>query len=554
MSEGGKQRKSIGRRASDFLVKVAERLSVAENTARKKKPGLVFDSYEYLGTSFPGLLEPNEPKESEGGEVVRRSSGVSVTFPSELRSAAFNAHHALLLAGDGTVFGCGANEFGELGTGADGAGEEMVKSPRLVVLPSLAKNAVVQVACGLHHSVCLLENGNVVSFGQNEYGQLGVSRKKAERGPQLVHHISREFVIQVECTYYSTLFLCRTGKVFAAGRGHYGVTGTDDLSDKFLPVLVEGALAGNPVKRIAAGSRHCLVVTVSGRVYGFGDNHKGQLGLDPSDTSEGISPVAIRVRLELPVRAVGCGEWHSLFLTESGVLYGCGSNSHGQLALREAQQVVGEGQECIVPPEEISALSQEDVQVINVACGRKHSCVLTRDGVVFGFGSAKDGQFGTGHTAEDVENPVRLAKSVSHVMAGGQSTFVLRIGTMDAGEVASQLTFKELYRVSTQQVKRYYTAVQQKRKAADYERKLANIFRNMFLTAYTLNASFLCATDRKVLSKTPTSGVNLPEYLVTLQRITECVKGDYGFRRLIAPLMAKLYQVCIVSSAWAYLL
>lgn len=517
------ERKSLGRRASDFLVKVAQKLSNLEDGGKKKKKLVAFDDYEYLGSTFPALVE----------ERVAALSGV-----------ACNAHHALLLSSDGSVRGCGSNEYGQLGRISDG-NERHIGAPTLLSLPCI-KQRVAQVACGLHHSLCLLDNGNVVSFGQNEYGQLGLSKKNSETGPAVVQHIGREFVIQVECTYYSSLFLSRTGKVFAAGRGHYGVTGSGDLADKFLPVLVEGALAGNPVRRICTGSRHCIVVTVSGRVYGFGDNHKGQLGIDPSDTSEGISPVAVRMRIDSPVSSIGCGEWHSLFLTQSGSLYGCGSNSHGQLGMQRTYDAMAEGQEVVVPPQLIPF--EEESPVVRIACGRKHSCILTEDGVVFGFGNGKDGQLGKDFIEGDVETPSRLSKSVSHVLAGGHSTFILRTSRMDIRTVASQLAFKDLYHVSPQQVKRYYEAVLQQRKAAQHTRKIANLCRNLFLTAYTLNASFLLTTPEESLSKTSTARVNLNDYLTTLQLIIECVQGEKGFRRLIAPLVAKLYQVIQFSA------
>lgn len=33
---------------------------------------------------------------------------------------------------------------------------------------------VTQIACGVHHSVVLLQNGDVYTFGNNSYGQLGL--------------------------------------------------------------------------------------------------------------------------------------------------------------------------------------------------------------------------------------------------------------------------------------------------------------------------------------------------------------------------------------------
>lgn len=137
-------------------------------------------------------------------------------------------------------------KLSELDTGAAGGGggtpTDLEKdpprvaplAPQLLQLPSVSP--VVQVACGLHHTVVLTLAGEVFTFGSNQYGQLGTGDLQPVSGP--------------------------------------------------IRVQVQGAIS-----QVAAGSNHTVLLTHKGVVYTFGNYQKGQLGRLPSDY--GQKPVLI---------------------------------------------------------------------------------------------------------------------------------------------------------------------------------------------------------------------------------------------------------------------
>lgn len=73
--------------------------------------------------------------------------------------------HTLLLSTEGEVFTFGSNNYGQLGT----LDLNPRGSPTLITLPSKA----ISIACGSYHSVILLDNGQVCTFGNYQKGQLG---------------------------------------------------------------------------------------------------------------------------------------------------------------------------------------------------------------------------------------------------------------------------------------------------------------------------------------------------------------------------------------------
>ena len=88
-----------------------------------------------------------------------------------------------------------------------------VISPGLLRLP--IDSAVVDVACGLHHTVVLLKNGQVMTFGSNQYGQLGCG--------DIVPHTSVKLVklphaaVQVAAGNNHTVILTNKGEVYTMG-------------------------------------------------------------------------------------------------------------------------------------------------------------------------------------------------------------------------------------------------------------------------------------------------------------------------------------------------
>jgi len=80
------------------------------------------------------------------------------------------------------------------------------------------------------------------------------------------------------------------------------------------PKLVEdAALASETVTKVAAGSRHTLVLCATGRAFAFGWGAFGQLG--SGQFASARRPQAVAVPGGAQVADLAAGWWHSLFHT-----------------------------------------------------------------------------------------------------------------------------------------------------------------------------------------------------------------------------------------------
>jgi alpha-tubulin suppressor-like RCC1 family protein len=74
------------------------------------------------------------------------------------------------------------------------------------------------------------------------------------------------------------LILTNIGKVYSFGYNGYGNLGLGDTANRNIPNLIHFEFDGMPVD-IRAGDHHSIIFTDTNKVYSFGRNDDGQLGL-----------------------------------------------------------------------------------------------------------------------------------------------------------------------------------------------------------------------------------------------------------------------------------
>lgn len=80
---------------------------------------------------------------------------------------------------------------------------------------------------------------------------------------------------------------------------------------------------------------------------------------------------------------VACGKFHSLVLTKTGQLYSFGANTFGELGHGTITEKVSK-------PTLISSLA--GIPIAFIACGGHHSFVISKSGTIFAFGKNLYGQ------------------------------------------------------------------------------------------------------------------------------------------------------------------
>ncbi|KAG5844447.1 hypothetical protein ANANG_G00162620 [Anguilla anguilla] len=137
------------------------------------------------------------------------------------------------------------------------------------------------------------------------------------------------------------------------------------------------------------------------KVWGMGLNKDSQLGFQRSQRDRQksydyvLEPSPVSLPLARPqetrVVQVACGRAHSLLLTDSEGVFSLGNNAYGQCGRKIVEDEIYSGSHVV------HKIEGFDSRVVQVACGQDHSLFLTETGKVYACGWGADGQTGLGH-------------------------------------------------------------------------------------------------------------------------------------------------------------
>ncbi|XP_060689029.1 X-linked retinitis pigmentosa GTPase regulator-like isoform X2 [Hemiscyllium ocellatum] len=246
----------------------------------------------------------------------------------------------------------------------------------------LKNDKAISISCGDEHTAFVTENGKLYIFGSNNWGQLGLGTKNTVNKPTCVKALKSEKVKLTACGRNHTLVFTEQGNVYAAGDNSEGQLGLGDTEARTVFQRVEFFTNHKKIKLLAAGSNISAALTESGKLFMWGDNSEGQIGLDTKNNAS----VPHQVDVGKPISWVSCGYYHSAFVTDDGQLYTFGESDNGKLGLPLDQPINHR------IPQLVTGISEK---IIQISCGGDHTIVLTEE-EVYAFGFGQFGQLGHG--------------------------------------------------------------------------------------------------------------------------------------------------------------
>ena len=228
-----------------------------------------------------------------------------------------------ILGGDGVLYACGDNQFGQLGLGG--------KAYRSTFEPVKSiEGTVREMWVTDYTSFLLTDGGQLYACGGNDYGQLGLGDEANRSTFEPVKSIEGT-VREMWVTDHTSFLLTDSGQLYACGRNdNRGQLGLGDKVNRRTFEPVKGIKRGT-VREMWVTDHTSFLLTDSGQLYACGGNGFGQLGLGDGKDRDAFEPVKVIKRGTVREMWV-CGTT-SFLLTDSGKLYACGWNGWGQLGL-----------------------------------------------------------------------------------------------------------------------------------------------------------------------------------------------------------------------------
>ena len=227
-------------------------------------------------------------------------------------------------------------------------------------------------------------------------------------------------IVKVSNGSYHSFGLTSDGRIYAWGRNTSGELGIGTtLARSNVPIAVK--TIGTPmdrkvIKQVEGGGRyegsHSIALASDGTVYTWGFNQYGQLGNNTTTNSR--SPIAVQTAgtplAGKTIVQIAAGADHSLALDSDGALYAWGSNAYGQLGN-------GTTTNSSVPiAVKIAGTPLAGKTIVQIAAGANHNMVLTSDGTVYAWGWNYHGQLG--NNTKTNSNTIVAVQTIGTPLAG----------------------------------------------------------------------------------------------------------------------------------------
>ena len=314
--------------------------------------------------------------------------------------------HTMVLMTDGTVYGTGLNNKGQLGIALNDTTNRSILTVMTIPNSKIPK----YISCGYEFTIVLMTDGTVYGTGYNYSGQLGT-------GDTTNRSILTEMTIPnskipkyISCGYEFTIVLMTNGTVYGTGYNFSGQLGTGNTTNRSILTAMNIPNSKIP-KYISCGSYTTIVLMTDNTIYGTGSNQYGQLGIASNDTTNRSILTAMNIPLGKTPKYISCGSSNTIVLMTDNTIYGTGNNLYGQLGIEVTYYVTS----LTAMPIPLGKTAKY------ISCGDSHTIVLMEDGTIWGTGYNEVGQLGTGDTTD---------RSILTIMTGSNNTNISYIAGM----------------------------------------------------------------------------------------------------------------------------
>ena len=251
------------------------------------------------------------------GTTVSKSSPIQVGTSNWQKISAGKSFSVATIYNGGTIntalYTWGTNGFGQLG-------DNTIVSKSSPV--HIGTSSWSSIAAGDQHALGITSTGALYAWGNNASGQLGDGTTTSKSSPV---HIGTSSWNAISAGYQTSMARqVTTGALYTWGQGAGGAIGDGSLLNYSSPVQI-GASISISWNAIAAGYQFKVATTSANKLYSWGDNTYGELGLNYLGTAYSNSPVQIGTS---SWSSISSGYYYNMGILKTGALFGWGYNGN----------------------------------------------------------------------------------------------------------------------------------------------------------------------------------------------------------------------------------
>jgi alpha-tubulin suppressor-like RCC1 family protein len=319
-----------------------------------------------FGSSAGGLL-------GLGSNAPSPSLPVQVGIDHDWAAVSMSDAHVLALKMDGSLWGWGSAVEGAIGGGTD----VVLYTPTRIGTASnwLAVSAGTLNFSTLNHSIALDADGNLWTFGNNGFGQMGRGNAGFISRPQQVGSHTNWDLVTAGADH--TLARKHDGTLWAWGRNFFGELGTGSNTNSGQPAPVQpGVVAG--WAEVSGGRSFTVGIRSNGTLWAWGANGDGELGVGNAASAN----VPVQIGTGSNWWRGSAGTRYTLALQNDGSLWAWGMNEWGVLGTS-------------TPGTNAPVRVGSENSWVRVYAGLRQSIGIQADGSLLAWGGSISGPYGS---------------------------------------------------------------------------------------------------------------------------------------------------------------
>jgi alpha-tubulin suppressor-like RCC1 family protein len=241
----------------------------------------------------------------------------------------------------------------------------------------------IKIACGENHFLLLFDN-ELYSWGNNNRGQLGLGHCQVMDYPQ---KIDLPPIVKISAGSEHSVALSITNQLYVWGNSTNGSwPAIKSTVFKSNPVVIPSTFFGEEtIKKIKCGNLHSMALTISGKLYGWGHNEYGQIGVNLLTNTNVPQRVSIKNLTEedLRITKVACGDNFSIIIAEARITSQFDAPSSSEL---ESQLIFSYGNNRYWQRDHDTLKDQypyECPKILDVVCETFYSVIRIGDEIYF---------------------------------------------------------------------------------------------------------------------------------------------------------------------------
>jgi alpha-tubulin suppressor-like RCC1 family protein/tRNA A-37 threonylcarbamoyl transferase component Bud32 len=257
-----------------------------------------------------------------------------------------------------------------------------------------------------YNVLIVTKDDKTYAFGINSFNQLGFGHDKVVNEIQIVKELCDQQIIDFANGSEHCIARNSSGKVYCWGWNYSGLLGIGSKDDSYHKPKLNQYLNNEFVIDISCGLYNSLMLTNCGEVNVWGLNNWGQIGNGCNDNQ--LIPIKVKGFNNERVVMISCGSSHSMALTECGHVYSWGYNYYGQLGIGNTVDSN--------KPKFVTVIDENKCNVFieKISCGTAHSLLLSSDGNIYAFGRNKSGELGN-QKQKNESSPQRIKIEIKFI-------------------------------------------------------------------------------------------------------------------------------------------